>query len=211
MTIGQLEQILDTLKGKSDSSTARELSGLELTERASSMRLIQWDRKFPGSRAREALILLADASAFLDLPAEDIPNIPAPNYAAQQAILKKGLAYMRDTITKLPNFYTTRATKHFDDSPHRVQVKDSYDIIQGGKMVADDRNAQDMIGDKSWDRPLYFADRSSMVVTYRDGAEVTQSQTGNKRTSEYLRSHWQPGVSLARFSRSFSRTLREAV
>ena len=78
VTIAELENILDTLKGKSDSRIAHELSGLELIERASSKRLSRWQREFPGSRAREAFTLLAEASAFLDLPAEDILNTPAP-------------------------------------------------------------------------------------------------------------------------------------
>jgi hypothetical protein len=69
VTIAQLEQILNTLEGKSDSRIAHELSSLELTERASSVRLSRWEREFHGSRAREAFTLLADALAFLDLPA----------------------------------------------------------------------------------------------------------------------------------------------
>ena len=63
---------------------------------------------FPGSRAREAFTLLAAASAFLDPPAEDILNTPAPDDAAQQAIFEKAIAYLHNTITKLPNFYATR-------------------------------------------------------------------------------------------------------
>ena len=184
VTIAQLEQILDTLKGKSDSRTAHELSGLELTERASSMRLNRWEREFPGSRAREAFTLLADASAFLELPAEDIPNIPAPDQAAQQAIFEKAFDYMRNTITKLPNFYATRETAHFDDSMPSAPVDYDSVLIPGRKIVADDRNARGMTGDKSQDRPLHFAGRSSMEVAYRDGAEVPQSQTGNKRNSK---------------------------
>jgi hypothetical protein len=184
VTIAQLEQILVALKGKSDSRTAHVLSGLELTERASSMRLIRWEREFPGSRARKAFTLLADASGFLDLPSEDIPNTPAPDDAAQQMIFEKAIAYAHNTIPKLPNFYATRETMHFDDSPSRAPVEDGYVTIPGGQIVADDRTARGMIEDKSQDRPLYFAGRSSMVVTYRDGAEVTQSQTGNKRNSE---------------------------
>lgn len=184
VTIAQLEQILDTLKGKSDSRLAGELTGLELTERASSMRLNRWEHEFPGRHAHEAFTLLADASVFLDLPAEDIPNIPAPDNATRLAIFEKAIAYARDTITKLPNFFATRETTRFDDSPPRPPTEDGVVIFKGGKIAVDDLNTRGMTGDKSQDRPFYFAGRSSMVVTYRDGAEVMQSQTGNTSSRE---------------------------
>ena len=184
VTIAQLEQILDTLKGESDSRVARELTDLVLTERANSMRVHRWEHEFPGRHAREAFTLLTDASAFLDLPAEDIPNTPAPDNAAQQEIFEKTIAYARDTITKLPNFYATRETKHFDDSRPRPPTEDGLVLFKGGKIAVDDLNTRGMTGDKSQDRPFHFAGRSSMEVTYRDGVEVTQSQTGNTWSSE---------------------------
>jgi hypothetical protein len=185
LTVAQFEQVLDKLKGKSDSKTAHELSGFESTERANSMRLNRWEREFPGRRAREAFTLLADASAFLDLPAEDTPNTPAPDNAAQQAIFENAVAYARDTITKLPNLYAARETTHFDDSVPRVPVDYGYVITPGrGKIAAEDGIAPGTAGDKSQDRPLHFVGRSSTVVTYRDEAELTRSQTGNKGNPE---------------------------
>ena len=91
---------------------------------------------------------------------------------------------MRNTIAKLPNFYATRETKHFDQSPPRAPIVYGDVIFNGGVVVADDSNARGMIEDNSIDRPLHFAGRSSVEVTYRDGSEVKQSQTGNKGNSE---------------------------
>lgn len=148
------------------------------------MRLKRWEREFPGIRAREAFDLLANASAFLELPAEDIPNAPAPEQAEQRAIFEKAIAYVRNTIAKLPNFYATRETTHFDDSLPSAPVDNDSILISSRRIVADYGNARGMTGDKSQDRPLHFAGRSSMEVTYRDGAELPQSRTGNKRNSE---------------------------
>lgn len=139
------------------------------------MRLNRWAREFPGGRAREAFTLLADASAFLEVPAEGIPNSPAPDQAAQLATIEKASAYACNTITQLPNFYATRETAHFDDSLPSAPVDYDSVLIPGRKIVADDRNARGMTGDKSLDRPPHFAGRSSMEVTYRDGAEAPQS------------------------------------
>lgn len=184
VTIAQLEQILDTLKGESDSRVARELRNVELTERASSMRLHRWEHEFPGHRERESFTLLADASAFLDLPAEEIQNLPAPDNAVQRAIFEKAIIYSHDTITKLPNFYATRETTHFDDSPPRPPAEDGVVIFNRGKIQVDNLNTRGMTRDRSQDRPFYFVGRSSIEVSYRDGVEVTQSQSRNTTSAE---------------------------
>ncbi len=77
VTVGQLEQLLDTLHGKSDGKVAQELSDLELTERVSPIRLAHWEKDFSGTRAHEALTKLADLAAFLDPPAGDVDPIDA--------------------------------------------------------------------------------------------------------------------------------------
>ena len=51
VSVGQLEQLLDTLHGKSDGKVAQELSDLELTERVSPIRLAHWEKEFPGSKS----------------------------------------------------------------------------------------------------------------------------------------------------------------
>jgi hypothetical protein len=129
------------------------------------MRLNRWEREFPGIRAREAFDLLANASAFLELPAEDIPNTPAPEQAEQRAIFQKAIAYVRNTIAKLPNFYATRETTHFDDSLPSAPVDNDSILISSRRIVADYGNARGMTGDKSQDRPLHFAGRSIAAVT----------------------------------------------
>jgi hypothetical protein len=69
VTVEQLEQVLVAAHGKPDAEVARQLSDLELAERLSSATLSRWEAELPGTEARQALIALADISAFLDLPA----------------------------------------------------------------------------------------------------------------------------------------------
>src|ERR1035438_2422175 len=66
VTVAQLEKTLAAAHGKSDASTAQRLAEMELTERLSSAKLAYWNANLRGDKARQALIALADASAFLD-------------------------------------------------------------------------------------------------------------------------------------------------
>ena len=68
ITATQLEKFLLTAHGKSDGEVANELYRLELIERLSSARLTHLLSGLPGNRSREALLVLADTSAFLDPP-----------------------------------------------------------------------------------------------------------------------------------------------
>lgn len=116
VSVGQLEQLLISLRRQSDRKAARRLSDLELTERAGSARLAKWEAALPGRRCRDALTALADSSAFLDLPADDLDAKPAPSIAEQRAMLNKVVETTMGTIHRLPNFYATRLTLHFDDA-----------------------------------------------------------------------------------------------
>ena len=70
VSIDQLQKILE--QDESDADKAKQLSGLELTERLSERRLSSLDDIVHGKRTRQELRLLADSSAFLDPPADEI-------------------------------------------------------------------------------------------------------------------------------------------
>ena len=72
VTVEKLEQVLDESRHTTDAKLAQQIYELELTERLIESRLTRLETDLPGPLAREALIAVADASAFLDLPARDI-------------------------------------------------------------------------------------------------------------------------------------------
>jgi hypothetical protein len=63
---------------------------------------------------------LADASAFLQLPAADIPATPPPDLATQRQILDKAADNLVSAIQKLPDFFARQTTTRFHDmkAPH---------------------------------------------------------------------------------------------
>jgi hypothetical protein len=116
VTREQLEQILTVDHGKRDGKVASELSGLEMTARLSTAALSRYETYLPGRQARQALLALADRSAFLDPPADEIPAMAKPDPAAQRKMLTLAIDYVSKTIRQLPNLFATRATTSFEDN-----------------------------------------------------------------------------------------------
>ncbi len=70
VSIEEVQKILEL--DESDAEKAKQLTGLELTERLSERRLASLYAIAHGKRTRQELRLLADVSAFLDPPADEI-------------------------------------------------------------------------------------------------------------------------------------------
>ena len=169
VSVMELEQLLFRAHGESDGKVAQELSDVELTERASSIRLARWETEFPGRRCREALTVMADASEFLDLPAADISTDAPPDVAAQKAMLQ-----MKTTITRLPNFFATRKTERFEDTPPH-QTIEHFDPSSSGRIKGLEGMPNGTKGESAY-QPMHGAGKSSDSVSFRDGHEITGSK-----------------------------------
>ncbi|WP_263353726.1 VWA domain-containing protein [Acidicapsa acidisoli] len=123
ITLEQLQQLLTKAQAthQSDSETARHLADVELSAKAGPQVLQRLVAISPGQKTTQALRGLAGLSAFLDPPANEIPSTPAPDFAAQKAILARTIHYVARTLPTLPDFMATRTTEHFDDSPQALQ------------------------------------------------------------------------------------------
>jgi len=162
-TVEQLEQAVAADLGKPDADLAVELAGLELTERLSAARLKRLEAEAPGGKAQQALQALADESAFLDLPAADLPADAAPDRAEKIAILNRAIDFVGKTVPRLPNFFATRDTTRFEDTPSETS-----------------RIAADSIPYK----PLHAVDSSSVIVLYRDGHELVEDEAATDGTAK---------------------------
>jgi len=123
MTVAQLEQMLGEERAahKLDIEIARKLGEIELAERLTDVTLGRLNQQFSsGSPPAMALLLLADRSAFLAPPANELPATPAPDAATQQNLLEAAKRFAVETLPHLPNLLATRTTFSFDDSPQEV-------------------------------------------------------------------------------------------
>jgi hypothetical protein len=115
VTVEQLEHTLADAHGKKDQDLAKLLGGLELSERLNSERMAKMQADLPGDKSRLALLALADASAFLQLPAAEIPAKTPPDAGTQRLILSRAAENLVASIHKLPDFFARQTTNRFHD------------------------------------------------------------------------------------------------
>jgi hypothetical protein len=119
LTIAQLEQLLDgsTRAHRSDLDLARQLSDIELSQRLTEPTFNRLSKHFDAhSKTGAALQLLADQSAFLEPPASELPDTPAPDSPTQRTQLASALNFVHETLPSLPNLLALRTTFSFDGS-----------------------------------------------------------------------------------------------
>ena len=155
VTVDQLQQFLLAERGHQDAEVARVLSNLQLTEALSLGKLASWQADVPGSEARQALTVLADESAFLDPPSRDLPTLPTPDLAEQRRIMALAVNYVSNTLHQLPNFFATRETLHYEDTPQGTKA----DLLVPYQ-------------------PLRPVSSSTATITYRDGEEAMEAAMG---------------------------------
>ncbi len=161
ITVAQLQQRLADTQAKPDAEIARQLSDLELTERLSATTLARLQAASPGPKTSQQLTLLADTSAFLPLPAAEIPPLPTPTLDAQRKLIALLVNYLTRTLPQLPNFFATRQTTHFEESP----------LIQTGTYSFPYE-------------PLHQTSAFNVTVLYQKGREVVEPTSAKASTPQ---------------------------
>jgi VWFA-related protein len=159
VTVAQLKQALDAVQGDGDADAARQLSALQLTERLSGTSLASLTAAIHGQKARQALTTLADASTFLHLPPVDIPADPPPDANAQLRMISSAAEYLKQTISKLPNFFAIRTTVRYEEAAQLAGGSTGFDY-----------------------EPLHVAQSFKETVLYRKGYEVADSGAAKRKT-----------------------------
>jgi VWFA-related protein len=172
VSVAQLQELLasDLAAHRADLEVARRVGELEMTERLTDTQLNRFAMTLKlEPRTALALQLLADQSAFLDPPAGELPAAAAPDAATQQSMLDAARAYAVQAWTRMPNFFVTRVTNRFDDSPQVVHAGE-WPVRMG----------------------LHPLGVSSHGVAFRDGKEVADetAEGKDKATSEQGLSSW---------------------
>jgi hypothetical protein len=162
VSVVKLEQSVAAANGRPDKEVAERLGELELTERLSRARMNRLKTELPGDLSRQALLALADASAFLDLPADDTLHIPVPDPKTQGKIVAQAADFVMATLLKLPDFFASRTTTRFED------MKISQSVGQAVFLPYQEYRV---------------VDRNNTIVSFRNGREVTAPLGGKKTGS----------------------------
>ncbi len=146
----QLKQLLMAAQAthRTDDVVVQQLADVKLENRLSGTDLQELLTLSPGPKSTQALHAIADASAFLDPVAAQIPNTPAPDVAAQKAMLARAVDYVAHTMHSLPNFLATRVTESYVDTLRGID------------------QAQPKRGS------MYLLDAGSMPIGFNNGAET---------------------------------------
>jgi len=155
ISVAQLEQTLAVSHAANDADLAQQLAGCELTERLSALELTRLSGALPGEKSREALMMLADKSAFIAPPAAEIPGDPAPDAAATRQMLVHIVNYVNTTLRQLPNLIAAREITSFEDRPAEDQLEATGTVSYSYE-------------------PLHLIGKSATDVTFRDRRELVE-------------------------------------
>jgi hypothetical protein len=159
VTVQDLQQTIVANQWKSDKELAEDLATMQLTERLSTPLLQRLNVYLPGEKSRQALLALADASAFLDLPAKDELADPAPDAQTAGQIISSATDFVLATVSKMPDFLASRTTTRFQDMrvSHLGYVPT---IVTGGSFA--------------------LVDKVNASVAYRNGHELETKYAAKK-------------------------------
>ncbi len=118
VTVEQLKALLttDQQSKKADADVASDLKQVVLTEELTKPVIDSLAPLIPGSVTLEQIYVLEVKSATLAPPASDIPTTPAPDAAAQKALLAKAVDYASKTYAQLPTVTATKTITRFQDT-----------------------------------------------------------------------------------------------
>lgn len=118
ITVAQLAELLHSLAQdkKSDLEAATTLKQVELTEELTRSVMNGLATSAPGPMTTEQIYVLEARSAVLAPPAADVPATPAPDAAAQKALLDKAADYVTKTYGQLPLIMAVKTTVRFQDN-----------------------------------------------------------------------------------------------
>jgi hypothetical protein len=122
ITVQELKDMLTSLQqaNKSDADVATQLKQTELTEQLSLRAMNGMANLVPGPLTTEQMYVLEARSSMLPPPAADLPTAPAPDAAAQQAMLAKAADYASKSYTQLPHLTASKMTARFQDGMEAV-------------------------------------------------------------------------------------------
>lgn len=170
-TVRELQETLLSLKDakKSDQEVATRLKEIELSEQLTMDAKNRLLNDLPGPLSTEQIYVLEALSANLPPPAADLPITPAPDAAAQQAILVKAEHYVTRTYEQLPLLAATRSTLRFQDNVEAV--------AQSSGIVGSATEVDTSFGLSNTVSIVHFINSTDSIISSEHGAEKLPTET----------------------------------
>ena len=170
ISVGQLEDMLRTMQQdkKSDAEVADALKQVQLSEELTVGTMNGLIGNVPGKLTIEQIYVLEARSADLAPPAKDLPSSPAPDAAAQKAILDKTQAYVTGVYMKLPDLTANKTTVRFQDNVEAVAASSG---VKG--------SVTDVVTNSGFVNPatfVHYINSTESAVSLAGGAENPPSE-----------------------------------
>jgi len=164
ITVDQLKDLLVSMQQakKTDAEVATALKQVELSEELTRTAMNSLVNYVPGPYSTEQIYVLEAKSAVLAPPATDIPATPAPDAAAQKALLDKAMDYATKTYAQLPRLTATKTTLRFQDN---VEAMKSSSGMHSSATYGDDPNLV------SASQFVHYINAADSPVELENGAE----------------------------------------
>lgn len=117
ITVQQLKDLLVSMQQthETDAAVADKLKDILLSEELTGSYASSLESVLPGPLSAEQIEILKGQSAFLAPPATDIPAVPAPDAAAQKAILDKAAVFASKIYAQNPHLSVIKATLRYEN------------------------------------------------------------------------------------------------
>jgi hypothetical protein len=136
---------------------------------------------------------LKDQSAFLAPPATDLPTAPAPDAAAQQAILAKAADFASKVYVQNPHLSVSKTTLRFEDS---IITTNSIGLHTGNSLLSPVQLVENHVDLVETDKGIEQAAVSTAKTKWGMNGEISEGEPGTNLGSIFLEAstagkiHW---------------------
>ncbi len=185
VSVQQLKELLVSMQQsmKDDRDVADQLKEIELNEELTDSAAISLKGYLPGPHSDERIEILRDQSAFLAPPATDLPATPAPDAAAQQAILAKAADFASRVYAQNPHLSVTKTTLRFED---QVITTDSIGLHNTNMLLGQIKLINDQVDQVETDKGVEKAAVSKAKTKWGENGEISEGEPGTNLGAIFL-------------------------
>jgi hypothetical protein len=185
VTVQQLKDLLVSTQQykKTDEEVSNQLKEIELIEELTSSAANSLKSYLPGRHSSVQIEILKEQSAFLAPPATDIPVTPAPDAAAQQAMLAKAADFATRVYAHNPHLSVTKTTLRFED---HVIITNSIGLHNTNMLLGPIQLVDNQVDQVETDKGIEQAAESRTKTKWGINEQISEGEPGTNLGAIFL-------------------------
>jgi hypothetical protein len=168
---------------KTDEEVTNQLKEIELNEELTDSAASSLKSYLPGPLSSERIEILKGESAFLAPPAADIPANPAPDAAAQKAMLDKAFNFASKTYAQNPHLSVTKTTLRFEDN---VITTNSIGLHNTNMLLGPIQQVNTQVDTVETDKGVEKPAASRAKTKWGENGEISEGEPGTNLSAIVL-------------------------